>query len=234
MNFLRIGVVAPNRRGRGLVTVAPRIAVFVLSLGASTSHAQDGAATLPAIVIKSQSTAVLDTPASTGSSLNLTPRETPASLDSIRREQVEERGDASVLEAITRGGGASALGHPGNGGSALSPRGFTDSTSVMRLYDGMRQYGGVGVTFPFDTWSIERIEVLRGPASVIYGDGAIGGVVNIVPREPRHGPIENEVQAGIGTRDTARLGLDSSGSLSDTLSYRLNLSGNRSEEHTSE
>jgi iron complex outermembrane receptor protein len=32
----------------------------------------------------------------------------------------------------------------------------------MRLYDGLRQYGGVGITFPFDTWSIERIEVLRG------------------------------------------------------------------------
>lgn len=229
MNFLRIGVVAPNRRGRGLVTVAPRIAVFVLSLGASTSHAQDGAATLPAIVIKSQSTAVLDTPASTGSSLNLTPRETPASLDIIRREQLEERGDASVLEAITRAGGISAMGHPGNGGSALSSRGFTDSTSVMRLYDGMRQYGGVGVTFPFDTWSIERIEVLRGPASVVYGDGAIGGVVNVIPRRPRHGPVENELQLAAGTQDTARFAFDSSGGLTDRLAYRFDMSGSRSE-----
>src|SRR3546814_4441523 len=99
----------------------------------------------------------------------------------------------------------------------------------MRIYDGLRQYGGVGVTFPFDTWSVDRSDVLRGPASVIYGDGAIGGVVNIVPRKPRHGPVENEIQATVGTDETARLGLDSSGSITDTLSYRVDLSGNRSD-----
>nr|WP_260986424.1 TonB-dependent receptor [Bordetella genomosp. 13] len=168
----------------------------------------------------------LDTPASTGSNLGLTPRQTPASLDVITRQQLEDRGDANVSDAITRAGAISAMPHPGNGLSALSTRGFTDSASVMRLYDGLRQYGGVGVTFPFDTWSIERIEVLRGPASVIYGDGAIGGVVNVVPRKPTQGPIRSEVQATVGTEDTARLGLGSGGALTDQLSYRLDVSGN--------
>src|SRR5690606_18793570 len=139
------------------------------------------------------------------------------------------RGDASVLEAITRAGGISAMGHPGNGGAALSSRGFTDSTSVMRLYDGMRQYGGVGLTFPFDTWSIERIEVLRGPASVIYGDGAIGGVVNVIPKKPTRGPVGNEREADMGADATARLGLSSGGALSDRWSYRVDLSGARSD-----
>src|SRR3546814_1381510 len=60
-------------------------------------------------------------------------------------------------------------------------------------------YGGVGLTFPFDTWPIERIEVLRGPASVIYGDGAIGGVVNVIPKKPTRGPVENELEATLGT-----------------------------------
>ncbi|MBX4377931.1 TonB-dependent receptor plug domain-containing protein, partial [Mycobacterium tuberculosis] len=77
-----------------------------------------------------------------------------------------------------------AMPHPGNGLSALSSRGFTDGASVMRLYDGLRQYGGVGITFPFDTWSIERIEVLRGPAAARYGSGASGGVVNIITKRP--------------------------------------------------
>ena len=55
----------------------------------------------------------------------------------------------------------------------------------MQLYDGTRLFLGTGtVTFPFDTWSAERIEVLRGPASVMYGEGAIGGVVNVVPKKP--------------------------------------------------
>ncbi len=193
------------------------------------ARAQSSPATLPAIVVTSGQPSALDTPASTGSNLDLTPRETPASIDIIDRGQLEERGDASVTDAITRAGGISAMGHPGNGGSSLSSRGFTDSTSVMRLYDGMRQYGGVGVTFPFDTWSVDRIEVLRGPASVIYGDGAIGGVVNIIPKKPRPGPVENEAQATIGTDDTARFGLGSGGGITDRLSYRVDLSGNRSD-----
>ncbi|NYT87011.1 TonB-dependent receptor [Pollutimonas harenae] len=183
----------------------------------------------PITVSGSAPGAGLSTPVSTGSGLDLTPMQTPASVEVISREQLEERGDHSVVDAITRAGGISAMGHPGNGGTSLSARGFTDTTSVMRLYDGMRQYGGVGLTFPFDTWSIDRIEVLRGPASVIYGDGAIGGVVNVIPRKPTRGPVENELQATLGTDDTARLALGSGGALSDRWSYRVDLSGARSD-----
>lgn len=197
-----------------------------LILAAFNAAAQTAPAALAPITVVGGFDTALTTEASTGSNLGLTPMQTPASVDIISREQIESRGDASVIEAITRAPGFSAAPHPGNGNSALSVRGFTDSTSVMRLYDGLRQYGGVGLTFPFDTWSVERIEVLRGPASVIYGDGAIGGVVNVIPKRPTRGPIQNEVQATIGTQDTARLGLGSGGALSDTLSYRLDVSGN--------
>ncbi|WP_419195617.1 TonB-dependent receptor [Bordetella petrii] len=197
-----------------------------LVLAAFNAAAQSTPATLSPIVVTGGAESALATEASTGSNLGLTPMQTPASIDVITREQIQERGDTNVNDAITRAAGFSGMAHPGNGNSALSVRGFTDSASVMRLYDGLRQYGGVGVTFPFDTWSVERIEVLRGPASVIYGDGAIGGVVNVVPKRPTRGPIRNEVQATIGTQDTARLGLGSGGALSDTLSYRLDLSGN--------
>jgi iron complex outermembrane receptor protein len=40
------------------------------------------------------------------------------------------------------------------------------------------------LTFPFDTWSAQRIEVLRGPASVMYGEGAIGGAINVISKMP--------------------------------------------------
>lgn len=203
---------------------------LLLVLSVLPVQAQTNTSTLPAVtVMGSQVGAGLTAPVSTGSGLDLTPMQTPASIDVISREQLEERGDHSVVDAITRAGGISAMGHPGNGGSSLSARGFTDTTSVMRLYDGMRQYGGVGLTFPFDTWSIERIEVLRGPASVIYGDGAIGGVVNVIPKKPTRGPVENELEATLGTDDTARLGLGSGGALSDRWSYRVDLSGVRSD-----
>lgn len=185
--------------------------------------------TLPSISVSPEPAGTLKSPASTGSNLDLTPFQTPASVSVITREQLEQRGDANLVDAVTRSAGISGMGHPGNSGSSLSARGFTDTTSVMRLYDGTRQYGGVGVSFPFDTWSIDRIEVLRGPASVIYGDGAIGAVVNVIPKKPTRGAIQNEVQATIGTDNTQRLGFGSGGAINDKLSYRVDLSGDRSD-----
>ena len=164
----------------------------------------------------------------TGSNLGLSRLETPASVDVITRKQLEERGDPGLVEAVTRAPGLSGMGHPGNGGSSLAARGFTDTVSVLRLYDGMRQYGGVGLTFPFSTWAVERIEVLRGPAAVIYGEGAIGGVVNIVPRQPTRGAVQNALQAAIGTEGTRRLAVGSGGAIDERWSYRLDASGEES------
>ncbi len=56
-------------------------------------------------------------------------------------------------------------------------RGFGGLNSLMQLYDGAQLFVASGtLTFPFDTWNAERIEFLGGPASVMYGNGAIGGV----------------------------------------------------------
>lgn len=185
---------------------------------------------LPAVVVSgTQDAGTLNTLVAIGSNLDLTPLETPASVSVVTRQQLEERGDISVMDAITRAPGYSNMAHPGNTSAALSVRGFTDTASVMRLYDGVRQYGGVGVSFPFDTWSVERIEVLRGPASVIYGEGAIGGVINVVPRKPTRGEIQNEVQFTLGTDNTQRAAFGSGGALDDKWSYRFDISGGRSD-----
>lgn len=170
-----------------------------LALASHTAVAQD-TGTPPAITVVGKAPRGLDAASSTGSNLDVTPMKTPASIEVITQEQLRERGDTSLMDAITRVAGITSLAHPGNSGSALSARGFIDSTSVMRLYDGTRQYGGVGVSFPFDTWSVERIEVLRGPASVIYGDWAIGGVINVIPQKPMRGPVRSEIQATVGTQ----------------------------------
>lgn len=164
----------------------------------------------------------------TGSYLDLSRIETPASVDVLTRKQLEERGDVDLTEAIVRAPGISSLPHPGNSSSSLAARGFTDTTSVMRLYDGLRQYGGAGLSFPFDTWAVERIEVLRGPASVIYGEGAIGGVVNVVPKQPTRGPVRNEIQAAVGNEDTRRIAFGSGGAIDERWSYRVDASADRS------
>src|SRR6185295_10287296 len=96
-------------------------------------------------------------------------------------------------------------GAPGNGGSSRFSRGFGGLNSLMKLYDGQQLFVASGtLTFPFDTWSVERIEFLGGPASVMYGNGAIGGVVNVVPRRPNPSPAETTVRIGAGSFNTWR------------------------------
>ena len=171
----------------------------------------------------------LKTPTTAGSRLNLTALQTPGSVESQTGAQIRARGDVSVQDAISRATGISRTGSPGDGGTSLSARGFTGQGSVMQLYDGNRMYMGMGTsTFPVDTWSVERVDVLRGPASVLYGEGATGAVVNTVPKKPFEGEIENHIRLGYGSHDRQQEALDSGGSLTDALSYRLNLNRLRS------
>lgn len=210
------------------------LSALTAALGALSNPAQAQAdaappdLALPALQVKAARPGALDRVQDTGSHLGLTPRQTPASVEQLSRAALTERGDASIVDAVSRATGIAASPHPGNGNSELSARGFVGASSVTQLFDGVRPYGAIGVTYPFDTGAVDHIDVLRGPASVIYGEGAIGGVVNVVPKKPARGPVENELQLGIGTERTARAAFGSGGAIDDRLSYRFDASGNRS------
>lgn len=206
--------------------------VFLLSAMSLAIHAawaEDDPASLPQVEVKASAAPPLERTAGTGSHLGLSALETPASVETISRAQLVERGDARVMDAVSRAAGLSVFPHPGNGGSAVAARGLTDLNSVTQLYDGVKSYGAGALTFPFDTWSIESIEVLRGPSSVIYGEGAIGGVVNVIPKKPTRGAIQQELQVGVGTENTGRLAYGSGGALDERWSYRIDASANRSD-----
>ncbi|MFS2203972.1 TonB-dependent receptor [Variovorax sp. Varisp36] len=167
----------------------------------------------------------IDEPSYTGSRLGLSPLETPASIEVLTGDTIRARGDVSVIDAATRATGITGSPGPGNGGTAMAARGFSGHGSVMQLFDGTRLYAGAGtVTFPFDTWSVDRIEVLRGAASVMYGEGAIGGAINVVPRKPTRGPIRNEALVTLGSDATRQVAFGSGGAIDDRLSYRFDIS----------
>ncbi|MHC2435168.1 TonB-dependent receptor [Bradyrhizobium sp. USDA 4451] len=171
-----------------------------------------------------------NTPGGTGSRLNLTPLQTPASVEIVTAQTIAERGQHNVLDAVTQdAAGFIATPAPGNGGLSFSTRGFAGSNSVMTLYDGTRFYVGSGtLTFPYDTWSTQRIEVLRGPASVLYGEGAIGGVINVIPKKPLNTSY-NEAEVSLDSNMTRRLSVDSTGPINPNVSYRINATGNMSD-----
>jgi iron complex outermembrane receptor protein len=169
-------------------------------------------------------------PAPTASRLGLTPLETPASLTVVTGEVIRERADVTIEDAETRIVGITSQGAPGNGGSSRMSRGFGGHNSLMKLYDGTQLFVASGtLTFPFDTWSVERLEFLGGPASVMYGNGAIGGVVNVVPRRPNRFTTENALRLAVGTQNTLRAAFGRGGPINDRVAYRIDLSQNSSD-----
>ena len=171
----------------------------------------------------------LNLPSETGSRLGLTPLELPASIATIDGAAIRARGDMTVVEAVSRAPGVTAIANPGNGNTALSMRGFTGQGSVLQLVDGIRLFPTAGtITFPTDPWNVERIEVLSGPSSVLYGQGALGGAINIVTKKPDE-PQRVDVEASYGSQDTAHLAAGIGGPLTDSIGYRFDASYRRSD-----
>ncbi|WP_294232990.1 TonB-dependent receptor [uncultured Sphingomonas sp.] len=203
-----------------------------LLLGAHDAKAQttDGpGANGTVLVVGQRDRQALDTPNGTASRLGLTPLETPASIASLDGGTIRARGDLSIVEAETRAPGLSSVADPGNGGTALAARGFSGQGSVLQLIDGVRLFPAAGtITFPTDSWMVERIDVLSGPASVLYGQGALGGAVNVVMRAPT-ARTEGQAEIGYGAQDSFRAAAGIGGPLGPTLGYRVDASYRRSD-----
>ncbi|MDN4057527.1 TonB-dependent receptor [Massilia sp. YIM B02769] len=164
----------------------------------------------------------LDDSNGTGSRLGLSARETPASVSTLGAADIAERSLTRAQDVAIRMPGMSEAPAPGNGGSSLSARGFGGHNSVAQLVDGTRLVVAAGtISYPFSTWPLEAVEVLRGPASVLYGDGAIGAAVNYVTKQPQFGRSRREALFGAGSYGTWQAGVGFSGPIDDSLAYSL-------------
>lgn len=165
---------------------------------------------------------------STASRLGLTALETPATVQVITGDAIRELGDADIGSAVTRAAGFTSNRTSGGSGFSFVVRGFS-SSSVTALYDGVKSLINIGsMSFPYDTWNIDRIEVLNGPASVLHGNGAIGGAINIIPRKPSLMPSSTVFVSG-GSYDTYRAAVDTTGGITEQLDYRVDVSHQQSD-----
>lgn len=180
---------------------------------------------LPAIHIQAgqdRDSLQLDTKSTSASRLGLTLRETPASVEILSQDLMQERGARTLSEALRSTAGM-AGGGPPSAPTTLSLRGFTN---VLYLYDGVRM-SGAGVTNRVeDTWNYERIEVLKGPASVLQGDSAIGGIVNFQTKRPDRGNPGREALLSYGSYGSTRAAVGLGGAVGETGAYRLDYSRN--------
>ena len=207
-------------RGAG----AAAVAWLLLQAGAAQAQApadkdEDAQGT---IIITGVPEQPLVTNSPTGSRLGLSILETPASVNVVEGDAIRLRGDQLVVDAVSRAPGVTTTGNPGNGGTALAMRGFDGQGSVLQLFNGVRLFPVAGtITFPSDPWNIERIEVLSGPASVLYGQGALGGAVNVIPKAPNDKRTEVQAEAGYGSQNSWHLSGGAGGPIGGGLSFRV-------------
>ncbi len=171
----------------------------------------------------------LNQPSTAASRLNLTPLQTPASVTVIPGDQIRQQGDLTIADAIGRAVGITVNPFIGDGTSTISARGFYGANSITMLYDGMALFNAGGVTiFPFDPWNVNRIEVLSGSSSVLYGTGGVGGAINVIPKEPNTTQQTGAFQESIGSFGTFHTAAEVTGPITPQWSYLFDLSQNSS------
>ncbi len=170
----------------------------------------------------------LNQPSTAASRLNLTPLQTPASVTVIPGDQIRQQGD-SIVDAETRAPGITINPSIGNGIGGTSARGFYGANSINQLYDGMQLFNAGGVTqFPFDPWNVDRIEVLSGSSSTLYGTGGVGGAINVIPKEPNTTKQTGAFQESIGSFGTIHTAAEVTGPITPQWSYLFDVSQNSS------
>lgn len=124
----------------------------------------------------------------TGARLAQPLKDSPVAVEVMRREAIEQSGARDLAEALEE--------HPGVQvdrsfrGAGITLRGL-DPKYVLILVDGQRVAGrtdGVVDLSRFPVSAIERVEIVKGPASALYGSDAMGGVINIITRDGGRGP----------------------------------------------
>lgn len=161
--------------------------------------------------------------AESASRLGLTVRETPATVEVISAETMREQSYRTVSEVAQGAVGVTSGDNPAEP-SAFSMRGFTNS-QINSLYNGIK-IGPQNMTSRIvDTANLEAVEFLKGPASLISGEGAAGGAINFVTKQPHTGLVRNEADFSWDSLNSFRVHYGSGGSTNvQGLDYRVDIS----------
>jgi len=226
-------------------TLDPAVAMAQLLNGTGISYSQDGntvilrarssansMALAPISITSAQESAwgpvdgYVAKKSATGTKTDTPLSEVPQTINVITRDEIQARGSQSVTEALRYTAGMTG------GGFADRVMAFDEPTSrgflPTPLYlDGLHlPYGGgsTGGALQIDPYTLERIEVLKGPASVLYGQNQPGGIVNMVSKRPTATPL-HEVTVGTGSNDRMNGGFDLGGPIDDQGEFLYRLTG---------
>jgi iron complex outermembrane receptor protein len=157
--------------------------------------------------------------ASTATRTNTPLRDIPQSVQIIPQQVIEDRQAISLEEIATNSSGVIFSGNNFGRGADIAIRGFNRS-AILR--DGFRVYNRAAQGIP-EIANLERVEIVKGPSSVVFGESEPGGLINLVSKQPLSEPFYN-LQLQLGNDSFVRLPFDLSGPLTEdaNLNYRLN------------
>jgi iron complex outermembrane receptor protein len=212
----QIEVTAPRRKPRPR-RAAPGAQPAPAPVPIPTADQQRGANTTPL------NTNVV---AESASRLGLTSRQMPATIEVIDQQTLKDRGLRTTTEAVGAAVGVTAGDAPGAPAN-FSMRGFSGD-QINTLYNGIRVGPSAMTNRVMDVGNLQQIEFLKGPASLLSGEGATGGSVNYVTKRPHTGKIENELFTSYDSIVGFRGGFGSGGSTAvKGLDYRFDVTGSQ-------
>lgn len=202
-----------------------RVTLLALLAGAASAQtAPADSRQLERVTVSGTSTAgALESASGSSSRLQLSLKETPASVTVIDREAIEARGAGNTQEILKGVPGVVFADPPGSAGSVFY-RGF-GASSLAQLYNGISvQYDAIAAR-PVDSWIVERLEAIGGPSSFLNGSGAVGGTINVITKSADTSGDITRLWLGLGDRAQASASLQRGlGQTGQVLRLELNRS----------
>ena len=151
--------------------------------------------------------------------------ETPRSVSIVTKAEIEERDAESVYEAVQYSSGVNA--YPFSGNFITREQAHIRGFLAYQFLDGLKQHDS---NWGIEPYGLERIDILKGPASMLYGQGSPGGLIDLTSKRPTEDPFA-EVVLKVGTHEKLQAGFDFGGPVGHggVLSYRLTGMGRMSD-----
>lgn len=195
------------------------LAAAGVALSAQAQNASQNTENLSTVTVTGQAATKTETPFN----------ETPQATSRVEREEWEQKGAETVQRALdyTPGAFTNQIG-ASNRYDYIVLRGFTDGSVSNTFLDGLKLMGDAGTysSLKIDPYMLESMEVVKGPASVLYGRASPGGLVSLTSKRPEFtDEVTGEVTAGYGNRDQYHAGFDVTASLDDSQRAAFRITG---------
>lgn len=165
----------------------------------------------------------------------------PLSISVINREQIEASSESALLPVLSERvpglfvteKGITGFGVSAGSAGTVNIRGVGQGNKVLMLFDGQPQWAGVfGHSLP-DTYvasDVEKVEVIRGPGSLLYGSNAMGGVVNIITRQHEQQGRRTQARVMYGSFNTQKYMLNNGYNVGNFSSF-ISVNHDRTDGH---